>query len=123
MFVEKHEELHPFLNFPLLAYPLTKGTATLTTQTDLTYKTKLKLDKEVGGGFYCEEVFQKAFQYVFQEIIRKVFQDVFQEVFQDLFQEVFQKVFQDVVQEIIREVFRKAFRKIGWLNKNPWQSG
>ena len=80
-----------------------------------TYRTKLKLDKEVGGGFYCEEVFQKVFQHVFQDIIREVFQDVFQTVFQ--------KVFQDVFQEIIREVFQEVFKRyFGRLNswKNPY---
>ena len=31
-----------------------------------TYKTKLQLDKEVGGGLYCEEVFQRHFNMHFK---------------------------------------------------------
>ena len=56
-----------------------------------TYKTKLKLDKEVGSGFYCDEVLQEVFQHALQEVFQMVFQDVFQEIVREVFQKAFQK--------------------------------
>ena len=67
-----------------------------------TYKTKLKLDREVGGEGFSELLL---FFYVFQRVCQKVFQNVFQEIIR----KVFQEVFQDVIREIIREAFQEVF--------------
>ena len=83
----------------------------------VTYKTKLKLDKEVGGGVYNDEVFVNAFQEVFQDVFQEVFQNVFQEIVRKLFQEVFLKVCRQVLHEMFRNVvqevtyFKKCFNR------------
>ena len=105
-----------------------------------TYKTKLKLDKEAGGGFYCDEVLQEVFQHVLQEVFQEVFQDVFQEIVREVFQKVFQKgisigisrdnsrgipggisrrfqeisqeAFQNAFQDIFQEIVREVFQEV-----------
>ena len=59
----------------------------------VTYKTKLKLDREVGGEGFSELWF-------FNRYVNRYFKTYFKKYF-EVFQEAFQEIFHDVFQEIV----------------------